>query len=54
MANSYLTNIYTGKVITENVIFHDLYMSKYEKLKESMSLFSLIIYYCEYNSSFGL
>ena len=29
MANSYLTNIHTRKIITENVIFHNLYMSKY-------------------------
>ena len=29
MANFYLTNIHRGKIITENVIFHDFYMSKY-------------------------
>ena len=29
MAKSHLTNIYTRKIIAENVIFHNLYMSKY-------------------------
>ena len=38
MANSYLTNIHTRKIITENVIFHNLYMSKYVQQNKSMSL----------------
>ena len=31
MANSYLTNIHTRKIKAENVIFHNLYMSRYEQ-----------------------
>ena len=29
MAKNYLTKIHTRTIIAENVIFHDLYMSKY-------------------------
>ena len=29
MANSELTNIHTREIITENVIYHNLYMSQY-------------------------
>ena len=39
MANSYLTNIHTGKILTENVIFHNLFKSKYVQSKmKNMSL----------------
>ena len=34
MAKSYLTNIHTRKIIAENVIFHNLYMSKYVQSKK--------------------
>ena len=37
MANSYLRNIHTRNIITEKVIFHNLYMSKYEKECQRMS-----------------
>ena len=33
MAKSYLTNIHTRKIIAENVIFHNLYMSKFIEKK---------------------
>ena len=35
MVNSYFTNNHTRKIITENVIFHDLYMSKYVQSKNN-------------------
>ena len=31
MAKSYLTNIHKRKIITKNVIFRNLYMSKYAR-----------------------
>ena len=34
MVNSLLTNIHTTKLITENVIFRHLYMSKYVQEKK--------------------
>ena len=42
MANSCLTNIHTWKIITENVIFHNLSMSKYVQQKKNMSLYRKI------------
>ena len=43
MANCYLTNTHKRKIITENLIFHNLCMSKYvqskkKKKKKNMSL----------------
>ena len=52
MINSYLTNIHTRKIKTENVIFHNLYISKYCTImtivKKTMSLNS------NYQSLLGL
>ena len=36
MANIYLTNIHTRKLIAENVILHNLYISKYVQLKKNV------------------
>ena len=35
MAKSYLANIHTRKIIAENVIVHNLYMSKDVQLKKT-------------------
>ena len=37
MANSYLTRILTRKIITEDEILHNLYMSKY--VQQNMSIY---------------
>ena len=37
MANSYFTKIHSRKIITENVIFNELHMSKYVQYLKSKS-----------------
>ena len=43
MASSYLTNIHTRTIITENMIFHNVYMSKYVQSKKKNVSFPLRI-----------
>ena len=43
MASSYLTNIHTRTIITENMIFHNVYMSKYVQSKKKKVSFPLRI-----------
>ena len=48
MASSYLTNIHTRTIITENMIFHNVYMSKYVQSKKKKTFqFSIKDFACK-------